>query len=138
MAEFFGADIHQKVLAIRILAVKTLDRILHRRRELAIGAAELFQQHVSKAGIRLVHAYREHQLLYVVIHCKSSSRSGECRAIYPTGSYPLVARGRWQPNSPLPSSLDRYCRTSGKPCLCALSGPSLPSAVVCSQGTGSY
>jgi hypothetical protein len=31
MAELFRADIHQHVFATRIVAVKSLDRILHRR-----------------------------------------------------------------------------------------------------------
>ena len=68
MAQLLGADVHQKVLAIRILAIETLNRILHRGREFAVGAAELFKKHVAETGVRLVDADGEHQLLHVVIH----------------------------------------------------------------------
>src|SRR4051794_19811544 len=68
MTELFGADVHQEILAIGIFAVEPLDRILHRCREFAIGAAELLQKHVAEAYIGLVDAHGEHQLLDVVIH----------------------------------------------------------------------
>ncbi len=68
MAQFFGADIHQEILSVRIVAVETLDGILHGSGQLAIGAAELFEQHVAEAGVRLVHANGEHQFLHMVIH----------------------------------------------------------------------
>ena len=51
MAQLFGADVHQEILAIGIVAIQTLDRILHRSREFAFGAAELLKQHISEAGI---------------------------------------------------------------------------------------
>ena len=68
VAEFLGADIHQQVFAPRIVAIKSLDRILHRRRELAIRAAELLQQHVAELRIRLVDANRVHKLFDVMVH----------------------------------------------------------------------
>ena len=68
MAEFFGADIHQQVLALRILAVEPLDRILHRRGEFAVGAAELFQQHIAEARIGFVDTDGVHEFLDVVVH----------------------------------------------------------------------
>jgi hypothetical protein len=63
MAQFFGADVHQQVLAIRILAVQTLDRILHRGRELTIRPSALFKKHVAEAGVRLVDANGDHHFL---------------------------------------------------------------------------
>ena len=68
MAQLLGADVHQQVLAVGIVAVEALDRVLHRGGELAVGAAELLQQHVAKARIGLVDANGVHQLLDVVIH----------------------------------------------------------------------
>src|ERR1700760_3808135 len=68
MAQFLRADIHQQILAVRVLAVQSLDRILHRSGELAVGAAELLKQHIAETNIRLVDADREHQLFDVVIH----------------------------------------------------------------------
>ena len=53
MAELLGADVHQQVLARRIVAVQALDGILHRGGELAVGAAELFEQHVAECGVGL-------------------------------------------------------------------------------------
>ena len=76
MAQFFRADIHQQVLAIRILAIEALDRILHCGGEFAVGAAELFKEHIAKARIRFVDADGEHQFLDVVIHWLASSREG--------------------------------------------------------------
>ena len=68
MAQFFGADIHQQVFAGGIFAVESLDGILHRGRKFAVGAAELFEQHVAELRIRLVDADRVHELLDVMIH----------------------------------------------------------------------
>ena len=45
-----------------------VDDNLHRRRELAIRAAELFQQHIAEAGVRLVDSNRKHELLYMMEH----------------------------------------------------------------------
>ena len=52
VAEFLGADVHQQVLAGGIVAVESLDGILHGRSQFAVGAAELFQQHVAEPRIR--------------------------------------------------------------------------------------
>ena len=68
MAELLGADIHQQVLALGIVAIDALDGILHRRRELAIGAAELLQQHIAEARIGFVDPDGVHELFNVVIH----------------------------------------------------------------------
>ena len=50
VAQLLGADVHQQVFARRIVAVESLDRVLHRGGELAVGAAELLQQHVAESG----------------------------------------------------------------------------------------
>ena len=68
MAQLLGADVHEQVFALRVLAIESLDRILHRRGELAVGAAELLQQHVAEARIGLVDPDGVHELLDVVIH----------------------------------------------------------------------
>jgi hypothetical protein len=44
VAEFLGSDIHQQVLAPWIVAIKALDPVLHRGRELAVCAANAAQQ----------------------------------------------------------------------------------------------
>ena len=71
MAEFFGADIHKKILARWIFAVKALDGILHRCRQLSVCSAKLFKQHVAKARIRFAYIDGVHQFLHMVIHCYS-------------------------------------------------------------------
>ena len=53
MTEFLGADVHQQILAIRIFAIEALDRVLHGGGKFAVGAAELLEQHVAEARIRL-------------------------------------------------------------------------------------
>ncbi len=53
VAQLLGADVHQQILALRIVAVQSLNRILHRGGELAVGAAELFEQHVAEPRIGL-------------------------------------------------------------------------------------
>jgi hypothetical protein len=51
-----------------------LNGILHRRRELTIGAAELFEQHVSKSRIGCSDSNRVHKLLDVVIHATAGCK----------------------------------------------------------------
>ena len=68
VAQLLGADVHQQILALRIVAIQTLNGILHRRGELAVCAAELLEQHVAKSRIGFVDAHGVHQLLHVVIH----------------------------------------------------------------------
>ena len=75
VAQLLGADVHEQVFALRILAIEPLDRILHRRRELAVRAAELLEQHVAEARIGLVDSDRVHELLDVMIHGVSSDMS---------------------------------------------------------------
>ena len=71
VAQFFGADVHQQVFALCVVAVQPLNGILHCRSQLAVRSAELLEQHVSESRIRLVDADRVHQLLNVVVHCNS-------------------------------------------------------------------
>ena len=68
MTEFLGADIHQQVLAVGILAVESLNGILHGGGQLAVGAAELFKQHVAEPRVGLVDSDRIHQFFDVVVH----------------------------------------------------------------------
>src|SRR4051794_20571079 len=53
---------------LRVFAVESLDRILHCGGKLAVGSAELFEQHVAEFGIRRVDANRVHQFLHVMVH----------------------------------------------------------------------
>ena len=68
MAELLGADVHQKVFAIWIFAIEALDRVLHRRRELAVGTAELLKQHIAELRIGLIDTDGVHKLFDVMIH----------------------------------------------------------------------
>ena len=68
VAELLRADVHEKVFALRIFAVEPLDRVLHRGGKLAVGAAELLEQHVAELRIRRIDANRVHQFLDVVVH----------------------------------------------------------------------
>ena len=68
MAEFLGPDVHQQILAFRVITVQPLNRILHGGGKFAVRPAELFEQHVSKTGIGFTDVHRIHQLFYVVIH----------------------------------------------------------------------
>ena len=68
VAQLLGADVHEQVLAGRVLAVEPLDRVLHGRGQLAVGPAELLQQHVAEPRVGLADADRVHELLDVVIH----------------------------------------------------------------------
>src|SRR5205085_12355411 len=52
VTQFLSTNVHQQVFAVRVLAVQTLDRVLHCGRELSISAAELFQKHDAKTRIR--------------------------------------------------------------------------------------
>jgi hypothetical protein len=45
-----------------------LNGVLHRGGKFAVGSAELLKEHVSKAGIRLIHPDGVHQLFDVVVH----------------------------------------------------------------------
>ena len=74
MAQFLRPDVHEQVFALSVVAIESLDRVLHRRGELAIGAAELLEQHVAEFGIRRVDADRVHELLDVMVHYKPRSR----------------------------------------------------------------
>jgi hypothetical protein len=69
MAQFLRPDVHEQVFALSVVAIESLDRVLHRGCEFAIGAAELLEQHVAESGIRGIDADRVHELLDVMVHC---------------------------------------------------------------------
>ena len=71
MTQLFGADVHQQVFPLGILAVQTLNGVLHCRGKLSVGAAELLEQHIAELWIRGVDAHGVHQFLDVVIHAAS-------------------------------------------------------------------
>lgn len=60
MAEFFSSDVHEHVLAGGVFAIESLDGVLHGRSKFAVGAAELLEQHVAEAGLRVVDVNRIH------------------------------------------------------------------------------
>ena len=68
MAEFLRPDIHQEIFSLRVFAIEALDRVLHGGGKLAVGAAELLEQHVAELGIRSIDAHRVHQFLDVMVH----------------------------------------------------------------------
>ena len=68
VAQFLGADVHEQILALGIVAIQPLDGILHRSGELTVSSAELLEQHISETRIGRADAHRVHQLLDVVIH----------------------------------------------------------------------
>lgn len=68
MAQLFRANVHQQVLTFGVVAVESLNGVLHRGRKLPVGAAKLLEEHVPEAGIGLIHSDGIHQLLDVVIH----------------------------------------------------------------------
>jgi len=68
VAQFLGADVHQEVFALCIIAIQSLDGILHRRRQLAVRATKLLEQHVAELRIGLVDAHGVHQFFYMVVH----------------------------------------------------------------------
>src|ERR1700761_978265 len=90
MAQFLRTDVHQQILAVRILTVQSLNRILHRGGEFAVRATELLKQHIAETNSRLVHADREHQLFDVVIH----------------GEAPGYDMGQYASETLVPSDLD--------------------------------
>ena len=73
MAAFLRPDVHQQILAFGVVIVQALNRILHGRRELAVGASELLQQHVPETRIGLPYPHRVHQLLHMVVHSPAAS-----------------------------------------------------------------
>jgi hypothetical protein len=68
MAQFLGADIHQEILAPGVIAIQSLNGILHCGCKFAVSASELLQKHIAKTRIRFVDADRIHELLDVMIH----------------------------------------------------------------------
>jgi hypothetical protein len=69
MAQFFRSDIHQQVAPSDIVyTVPTLNGVLHRCGEFAVGTTELLQQHVSEPHVWFANIYGVHKLFYMVIH----------------------------------------------------------------------
>jgi hypothetical protein len=68
VTKLLGANIHQQVFTFRIVAIKTLNGILHGGSKLAVCPAELLQQHGAKPRIRHPDIYRVHQLFYMMVH----------------------------------------------------------------------
>ena len=68
MAQLLGANVHQQIFAIRILAIQSLNGILHGSGKLAVGAAELLKQHIAEPRIGLVDPDGEHEFLDMMIH----------------------------------------------------------------------
>jgi hypothetical protein len=64
---------NQHVFAIWIVAIKTLDRILHRGSKFPIRPTELLQEHVAESRIGCSHVDGVHQLLDMVIYMVKSS-----------------------------------------------------------------
>jgi len=60
VTQLLGADIHEKVLAGRIVAINPLNRVLLCSGQLAVSTAELLEQHIAKTRIRLTDVGREH------------------------------------------------------------------------------
>jgi hypothetical protein len=50
VAELFGRDVEQHILAARIILSETLREITHGRSQFAIGTAELFEQRRPAPG----------------------------------------------------------------------------------------
>ena len=86
VAEFFGADIHEEVFAGGIVAVESLDGILHGGGEFAVGAAELFEEHVAEARIGRIDVNGIHELLYVMVHAREICSRSAVVGKHPRGS----------------------------------------------------
>src|SRR4029450_8193292 len=68
MAQFLGPDVHKQIFPLGVLAVEALNRVLHCSGKLAVGTAELLQQHVAEFWIGRIDADRVHELLDVMVH----------------------------------------------------------------------
>lgn len=69
MAEFLRAYIEEKIAAGEIIdAVPALDGVLHGGGQLAVGSAELFEEHIAEYNVWSSNVDRVHELLDVVIH----------------------------------------------------------------------
>jgi len=68
MAELLGGDIEQQVLAARIVLGKSLREIAHGRSQLAVGAAELFEEQRGQRRIGFADSYRVLQPLVMHEH----------------------------------------------------------------------
>src|SRR5262249_46722366 len=70
----------EKVFDCEVVATERLEEILHRGHELAIRAADLFEQHVAEFRIRRVNAHRMQELFYVVVHPATPRRDTTVRS----------------------------------------------------------
>jgi hypothetical protein len=70
VTEFLRRDIHQEIILVRVrsLGRESLHKILHRRFQLAIGTAELLQQHRGETIIRPGNPGIELQFFDMVEH----------------------------------------------------------------------
>ena len=50
IAQLLRPDVHHKIFSLRVVAIEPLDRVLHGGGKLAVGAAELLEQHVADLG----------------------------------------------------------------------------------------
>jgi hypothetical protein len=68
VAEFFGCDIEQHVLAASVELAEPLSKIAHRGRKFPVGTTELFEHQASEHGVRLRDAHGILQPLVVHKH----------------------------------------------------------------------
>ena len=50
IAQLLRPDVHHKIFSLRVVAIEPLERVLHGGGQLAVGAAELLEQHVADLG----------------------------------------------------------------------------------------
>jgi hypothetical protein len=87
VTELFRADVHQEIFAVWIFAIKALDGILHRGRQLAVCATKLLKQHLAEARIGFVDPDGVHKLFDVMIHGDLRDWPRECRHQAPRITY---------------------------------------------------
>src|ERR1700733_7735852 len=68
MTQLFGADVHQQVFALGVVAIQALNRILHGSGQFTVSTSELFEQHVAKLRIGRADLHGVHQFLNMVVH----------------------------------------------------------------------
>ena len=66
-----GLSRRGKRLALWVFAIDSLNGILHRCGEFAVGPTELLEEHVSKGRVGRAYFYRVHQFFNVVVHIVS-------------------------------------------------------------------
>lgn len=69
MTEFFGPDVEEKIALGEVVnAVRSLDRVLHGSGQLAIGTAELFEEHITEGHVGSSDIDHVQEFLDMVIH----------------------------------------------------------------------